>query len=207
MKNKIMIFLFLTIIFSMLAPSITAQMNGDIYAYGGDLDAIDSDKIRKWDNATGSFIDMATMPTAKSYAGGEIINGKLYIFGGQKEFSGTFQDDFIYIYSFADDSFEVLFLPKALYRSFTARVGDLIYIAGHYNPTGFDNTDLFFGVFNTLDNKFSEIDINLSDGASASIWALTSVGNKLYVVYGDPQTDFDFLSGRQIFTIQQAEIP
>lgn len=185
----------------------SAQMAGDIYAYGGDLNSVDSDKIWKWDVANERFVQIAIMPTAKSYAGGEIINDKLYVFGGQKEFQGTLHDDIIYIYSFSEDSFETLHLPEALYQSFTAQVGELIYVAGHYNPSFNDITDIFFGVFNTLDNSFTEINIDLSDVQGASIWALTAVGNDLYVIYGDPLNDIDELSLEQTFTIQKAEIP
>jgi len=185
----------------------SAQMDGEIYAYGGDLNGIDSDKIWMWDDGVGTFLQIAIMPTAKSYAGGEIVNSKLYVFGGQKEFQGTLHDDIIYVYSIKEDSFETLHLPEALYRSFTAQVGELIYVAGHINPTGNDNTDLFFGVFNTRDNSFTEIDINLSDADGASIWALTAVGNDLYIVYGDPVNDIEELSLEQTFTIQRAEIP
>ena len=185
----------------------SALMNNEIYVYGGDLNRFDSDKIRKWNAGTGSWESVATMPSPKSYAGGEIVNDKLYVFGGQQEFSGTLQEDIIYVYSFADDSFATYHLPTALYRSFTAAVGELIYVAGHINPTGNDNTDLYFGVFNTRDNSFAEISINLSDANVNSIWAMTGLRNNLYVIYGDPVNDVDELSQRQTFTIQMAEIP
>jgi len=186
----------------------TAQMDGEIYVYGGDLNGIESNLIRKWDFASQSFTTIATMPTAKSYAGGEIVNGKLYVFGGQKEFLNTLRDDIIYIYSIAENSFETLNLPEPLFRSFTAQVGSLIYVAGHIiDPTGFDSTDIFFGVFDTTDNSFTEIEFNLSDAGTGSIWALTAVGNDLYVVYGDPVIDVSEITGQQEFTIQKAEIP
>ncbi len=185
----------------------SAQMNGEIYVYGGDLNGVDSDKIRKWNAATNTWEYVASLPTPKSYAGGEIVKGKLYVFGGQQEFSGTLQEDIIYVYSFADDTFATYYLPTALYRTYTAKVGELIYLAGHINPTGFDNTDLFFGVFDTRDNTFTEININLSDAEANSIWAMTAIGNNLYVVYGDPVNDVEELSQRQLFSIQKAEIP
>ena len=185
----------------------SALMNDEIYVYGGDLNHVDSDKIRKWNAGTGSWESVATMPSPKSYAGGEIVGAKLYVFGGQQEFSGTLQEDIIYVYSFADDSFATFYLPTALYRSYTAKVGELIYVAGHINPTGNDNTDLFFGVFDTRDNSFTEITINLSDANVNSIWAMTAIGNDLYVVYGDPVNDIEELSQEQTFTIQRAEIP
>jgi Kelch motif protein len=184
----------------------SAQLDGEIYVYGGDLNGIDSDKIQRWNVASSAFEYLATMPGPKSYAGGEIVDGKLYVFGGQQQFQGTLQEDIIYVYNFAEDSFATLNLPQALYRSYTAQVGSLIYVAGHINPTGNDNTDIFFGVFNTQDNNFREIGIDLTDAGSASIWALTAVGNDLYVVYGDPN-NVDELSQEQTFTIQRAEIP
>lgn len=186
----------------------SAQSEGEIYIFGGDLNGIESNLISKWDAISSTFTTLAAMPTAKSYAGGEIVDGSLYIFGGQKEFRNTLHDDIIYIYSIADNSLETLHLPEPLFRSFTARVGSLIYVAGHiFDPTGFDNTDIFFGVFDTADNSFTEVEVSLSDDATASIWAMTAIGNDLYIVYGDPVNDLEPISGKQLFSIQKAEIP
>lgn len=185
----------------------SGQWNGVIYAYGGDRLGVDSDKIWRWDVAGSNFVLEAAMPTAKSYAGGEVVNDKLYIFGGQKEFSGTLHDDIIYAYDFITKTINTYHLPIAMYRTFTAKVGNLIYLAGHINPTGSDNTDIIFGVFDTSTNQFTEININLSDAEGASIWAMTAIGNDLYVVYGDPINDIDQLTLEQTFTIQKAAIP
>ncbi len=185
----------------------SALYNDDIYIWGGDRNRVDSDKIFRYNYGSGQFEYVATMPGPKAYAAGAIVNNKLYVFGGQQQFSGTLRENKIYVYDLGNDSFETYFLPDAPYHTYTAIVGQLIYVAGQINPTGEDTTDILFGVFDTRDNTFTEIPINLTDEAVNSIWALTAIGNTLYVVYGDPLNDVHEVTGLQTFTIQQARIP
>ena len=100
---------------------------------------------------TSSYDIIATMPNAKTWASGEIVNNKLYIFGGQAEWLNTRAQSSIFIYDFADESFTTLELPEIISRSFTAVHGDKILVAGLIgldiiNP---DYGGVFLGYFDT----------------------------------------------------------
>ncbi|MCG9970579.1 Kelch repeat-containing protein [Christiangramia crocea] len=159
----------------------SAIMEGDLYIFGGDLNEINSDKIYRWDDTNNVLEMVGRLPSPKSWANGDIVDGKLYVFGGQAQFSGTPSEDTIYIFDFDTNSTETLSLPVPLYRSYVARDENLIYVAGQLDN---ENYDIFFGVFNTIDNSFTQVPLSLTSEGNRTIHQMTILDNKVYVIYG-----------------------
>ncbi|MCG9970578.1 Kelch repeat-containing protein [Christiangramia crocea] len=158
----------------------SAVMDGSIYIFGGDLDETNSDKIYRWDETNNVLEMVGSLPSPKSWANGDIVDGKLYVFGGQAQFSGTPSEDSIYIYDFESDSTETLSLPVPLFRSYVARDKHLLYVAGQLD----DRIGIFFGVFNTIDNTFTEVPVSFPTEETRTIHQMTILDNKVYVIYG-----------------------
>ena len=165
----------------------SALYNGDIYIWGGDLNDVDSDKLKRWDRGSNTFVDVATLPARKAGAHGEVIGDKLYIFGGQEHWILEPPNDVVFVYDFVDDSFETLTLPVPVFRTFTEVYQDRIFIAGQIadNDPSTQDLDIFFAVFDPNNNTFEEIETSLSDRFFRTIHQMTIIGNDIYVLYGD----------------------
>ncbi|MFT5751599.1 MAG: hypothetical protein ACI86L_001101, partial [Dokdonia sp.] len=166
-----------------------ASLNNDIYITGGDLD-IPANTIRKFNRATNTLEDIATLPSPRVHADTEIVQNKLYVFGGRQEFVATQAGTTSFIYDFSTNQFDTFELPVALYNSYASRFENLIYVAGQtkdYDSTdAIINEDIFFGVYNILDDTFTEISHNLDDtDAFSSVHAMTVYSQEIYVIYGD----------------------
>lgn len=169
----------------------SAIYDDELIVWGGDLDQQTSSHIRRWNFDDKRFTTIGEFPTATTWAHGEIVDNKLYSFGGQEQFANTPSTDLIYVYDFQSDVVNTFFLPESMTRTFTARYQDKIYVAGHViDENGVTNTVL--GIFNTNNNEFrtlqytatykDEIDPDLLD--IIQILQMTVVGNKLYVLLG-----------------------
>ena len=166
-------------------------LNEDIYFIGGDIDT-PADKIRLYNESTNNPQVVATIPTPKSWAGSEIVNSKLYIFGGQTGFNPGAEDpeSISYIYNLDDNSFTNFNLPQALFASYPVRYQNLIYVAGNIGIDAdddgvFEDFDNFFGAYNTLDDTFTEIMTDLDNSGTNTIKGITVFNNKIYALYGD----------------------
>jgi hypothetical protein len=89
-----------------------------------------------------------------------------------------------------NNSFTSFNISQALNISFTTSIEHLIFFAGQIFVLNENNqtTDInaFLGVYNTLDNTFSEITHNLDDSDTSSrIHGITNINNELYVVFGN----------------------
>ncbi len=164
----------------------SVDYKGKIYIWGGDLLGLDSDIIYEWDNSTNELEWYGFLPTPKTWAHGEVVGDWLYIFGGQEEFSQTPPNDIIYIFDIPDTVVATMHLPRAVNRTWTARHDELIYVGGHVNDNEFDAADnnIFFGVFNTRELSFKEVDISLSDAGLNTIYQMTTIGKQMFVLYG-----------------------
>lgn len=159
----------------------SAVLDNSLYIFGGDLNETNSDKIYKYDDVNKSLTVIGTLPSQKSWANGEIVDSKLYVFGGQAQFSNTPSEDIIYVYDFDTASTKIFNLPRTVDRTYAARKDNLIYVAGQIDNTEYD---IFFGVFNTTDNTFSEIPTNLDMSGNKTIHQLTVLNKTLYIIYG-----------------------
>jgi len=168
----------------------------DSYIVGGNIaDNTLSNQIHKWDGSSLSLFTV--MPETRSSARAEIINDKLYVFGGQLDFNTFPAQDTIYVIDIlTGDLIETLTLPIGVDFTYTGVYENLIYVSGQIridtDGDGFANdANIFFGVFNTLDNTFTEIPTNLDDsGIFQTIREMAVFNGKVYVLYN--MTDGDF---------------
>lgn len=167
----------------------SASLNNEIYITGGDLD-IPANTIRKFNRTTNTLEVISTLPSPRVHADTEIVQNKLYVFGGRQEFISTQAETTSFIYDFSTDQIETFELPVALHNSYASRFENLIYVAGQtkeYDASdAVINEDIFLGVYDTFDGSFTEISHNLDDSdAFSSIHAMTVYNQKIYVIYGD----------------------
>ena len=180
----------------------SATVNDDIYIIGGDLDELESDKIIKYNQVTGTISEVGLLPGPKTHAGAEIVDDKLYVFSGRQQFS---DDDTIetisYIYDLntgATSSFDVT-LPMA--NTYASRYQNLIYVCGDVwtDIDGDGNPDDFkieIGVYDTTTNVYTQLDHDLDDSDAYSVVAAMTVFNgKMYVIYGDASQPKDESNG------------
>ncbi len=153
--------------------------------------------IRKYNYLNNELIEISTLPKSRVYAGAEIINNNLFIFGGRDEFSGSLTYDELdtecFILDLTTGNFTSFNMPQPATMSFAARVENLIYV-GYETRSDDDGDNIYtdddrsihFAIYNTLDDTFTEINHNLDDSdMQSSIHAITIFNGKLYVIYGD----------------------
>lgn len=164
----------------------TAIYNNDLYLWGGDLNQLFSDIIYRWNDKTESFEFAGALPKATTWAHGEVVGDRIYIFGGQEEFQNTPTSDQLLIFDLTDTLTASLDLPQQMFRTFTSVQGDFIYVAGQLeNDIDENDLDFTLGVFDTEKLKYSEIQTNLSDDGTFTISQIAAVGKRLYDLYGE----------------------
>lgn len=181
----------------------SAMYNGDIYVWGGDINAENSDKVYRWNEVDQLFDVVATLPGPKTWAEGEIIDGRLYIFGGRDEFESQVVRDEIYIVDLTTGVTAVQRLPGPVSRTFTVDNEGVIYVAGQTSDSDPSTQDfnIFFGIYNPSLGLFNEFTSSLSDDGFLSVTGMTRIENKIYVLYGHALDDEGLMS------IMEAEIP
>ncbi len=128
-----------------------ATYNNEIYSFGGSTaSGVFSDNVYKFNPVTETWTFVTNMPIAAETKG-EIVNGKLYIFGG---YSGSGGLNSIHIYDIAGNSWSTAAdLPINLSANATAVIGDVIWLVGDYsNQTflaSFDTTTLILSQRNS----------------------------------------------------------
>ncbi len=106
-----------------------ATWNGKIYAFGGSVGPNTfSNKLFEFDPVSAIWKALANMPFGAETKG-EIVNGKLYVFGG---FNGKPLNK-LAIYDIATNTWENwVKMPVAVSANATAIIGDKIYLTGDY---------------------------------------------------------------------------
>ncbi len=106
-----------------------AKWDGKIYTFGGSVSrATFSNKLMEFDPIEANWTPLADMPF-RAETKGEIVNGKLYVFGG---YNGTTLNKMA-IYDIATNTWETsLEMPLGVSAHATAIVGDKIYLTGDY---------------------------------------------------------------------------
>lgn len=169
----------------------TAVLGNKIYIVGGDLDNNLTDKILVFDTETQTLGEFATMPEPRSGARAEIVNDKLYIFGGQTGFFTPPAKDTIYIFDLNTSELTVQQLPTAIDFSFTGKTQNLIYVAGRIETVSPENMLLdrepYLGVYDTNTGIFTELETNLSSPGLETIHSMAVFNDKIYVVFGQGQ--------------------
>ena len=162
----------------------SAVYEEDLYVWGGDLNELTSNQIRRWNFEENTFETIGEFPTPVSWAHGEIVKGRLYTFGGQEQFANTPTTDKIYSYNLQTDEIETYFLPELMSRTFTARFKNKIYVAGHVADE-FGEIRSMLGIFNTDTKKFTSFEYASTYEPEVShISQMAVVGNRLYILTG-----------------------
>ncbi|MDC7998802.1 hypothetical protein [Gilvibacter sediminis] len=173
-----------------------AVQDDNAFIVGTDFTATANSNVTRYNYLTDALEVLGTLPAARFHAGTELINNKLYVFGGRDDFSGEIAFTESFIYDVDTGGTSTFDLPEPAFNTYAARVENLIYVAYETRveagePGTFDDDrNINFGVYDTLDGSFTVLADNLEDSDERStIHAITIFNGKLYVVYGNPITD------------------
>lgn len=174
-------------------------VDDNVFLFGGDLlfpvgspgiAGPNADKIYRHDQLTGQLVEVGVLPEPRYWAHGEIVDGKLYVFGGRQAFvpSPDPGEDDIFVHDMATGDNQTLKLPSPMHRTFAARYGHLIYVAGYLQFPNADpalaTIETTFGVFDTHTGTFTVIPNTLGLSGRKTVFGLTIVGDKLYALIG-----------------------
>lgn len=172
----------------------TAVADNTIYLIGGDLDNVFGDKIFTYNLETETMTEFATMPEPRTGARAEIVNGKLYIFGGTEEFLSPPAKNTIYIYNLETRELTVETMPVPVLLTYTGKIENLIYVGGRNESRGTDENgeatfdrEPFLGVYNTNTGIFTQLETNLESPDLEIIASMAVFDGKLFVVYGQSE--------------------
>lgn len=176
----------------------TAVVDNTLFLIGGDLNAGLGDKIFTYDIETETMSEWTTMPEPRTGARAEIVNGKLYIFGGTEEFLSPPAKNTIYIYDLETRELTVETMPVPVLLTYTGKIENLIYVGGRNQIETVDengvpqfNQEPFLGVYDTNTGIFTQLESNLTSPENEIIASMAVFDGKLFVVYGqgEPQEE------------------
>ncbi len=172
-------------------------VDDNVFLFGGDLlfpagspgtAGPDADKIYQHDQTTGQLNVVGALPEPRYWAHGEIVDGKLYVFGGRQAFITDEGEDDIFVHDMASGENQTLKLPSPMHRTFASRYGHLIYVAGQRHIPNADpalgTIETTFGVFDTHTGTYKVIPSTLGFAGKTTIYGMTIVGDSLYILYG-----------------------
>jgi|GEM_PF-1431780 len=181
----------------------SAVIDDEIFIVGGSLGDTQNtgNEIYKWDDLNSSLTIETIMPEARSGARAEIVQNKLYVFGGTEEAFGQNAKNSIYIYDFESRVMSTETMPSALHFTYTGKYENLIIVSGQIksftddadgdgNPDGFltqNGNDPYIGVYNTLNNEFTELTTNLTSPENETIHSMAVINGKIYILYGQQE--------------------
>jgi len=166
----------------------TATLNDTAYLFSGLVNGSET-AITTWSIGNADFQDIATLPVSLNDMDGEIINQTLYMFGGWDTPSSTDTgSNIVYTYQIDTEVQNQITIPVSLRETYTSTVENIIYVGG-LQPIDTDNDgqpdDLnpYLGAFNTIDNSFQEIALNVGDILdNKRLVQLQVVGNTVFLV-------------------------
>ncbi len=156
--------------------------------------------VLKYNPSTAETLtQIASLPNPKAHAASELVDGKVYTFGGTYSF-GTVEtaETLCYIYDIDSNTFDSFNIPQALAFSFTTSIENIIYVAGQIlvldpETNSIVDRNAYLGAYDTETNEFTEIAHNLDDSDTFSrISGIAAANGKLYVVYqnsNDPDNE------------------
>ncbi len=181
----------------------SAVLNDEIYIVGGSLDGTQTmgDEIFKWDDINANLSTSATMPETRSGARAEIVQNKIYVFGGTEEFVGQQAKNTIYIYDFETTTLTIEELPVGLHFTYTGKQENLIFVAGQIKSFTDDadgdgiidefitqsDIEPYVGVYDTNTNTFTELQTDLNSPEFETIHSMAIINGKMYVLYGQSE--------------------
>lgn len=171
-------------------------VDNNVYIFGGDINALGANKIYKHDQVTGQLAEVGTLPEPRYWAHGEMVDGKLYVFGGRQSFVTEQAEDDIFAWDAATGATSTYKLPESYHRTYAARKDHRIFVAGQQNvpPDTVDGQPFYpmktaFGYFDTHDNTFYSLSSSLAGTSAGSVYGLTIVEDHIYVLYGNPKQE------------------
>lgn len=178
-----------------------AVQDDNAFVVGTDFSVEANSNVTRFNYLTDELEVLGALPVARFHAGTELVNNKLYVFGGRVSFSGDTAESESYIYDIDSGASSSFNLPEAAFNTYAARVENLIYVAYETrseagDPGTFDDDrSINFGVYNTLDDSFVTLSDNLDDADErSSVHAITIFNGRIYVVYGNPVDSPDTIS-------------
>lgn len=163
-------------------------VDNNVFLFGGDLVGTNGNKIYKHDQVTGQLNEVGEMPEQRYWSHGEIVDGKLYVFGGRQAFITDVAEDDIFIHDMKTGENQTLKLPTPMHRTYAARYGHQIYVAGYRdipNPDpALSQIETTFGVFDTHRGTFTVIPSTFEFTGRNTVFGITIVGSRLYMLYG-----------------------
>ena len=92
-------------------------------------------------------------------------------------------------------------MPSSVHFTYTGKHENLIIVGGQIktftddadadgNPDGFltqVDIDPYLGVYNTLNNEFTELSTNLTSSENETIHSMTVINGKIYILYGQQE--------------------
>lgn len=169
-----------------LSRSGITEIDGEIYLIGGEYEYVEQGKVYKWDPVQKEISDFANLPIPKVGARGTIVDGYLYVFGGNSPFQDVeYSNDIYKINLNSPEEIESFNLPEEVQYTYVDRIENLIYVAGsrRVNENGAFIKEYFIGVYNTIDDSFQEISTNLTQSyQNNSIEGMCIFNGKIYVV-------------------------
>lgn len=145
----------------------SAAQDNTIYVFGGVAAPSTVSEISSFTLGASSLDFEAALPSFKNNADGELLDNKLYIFGGYEDSSSYYEGSSeMFIYDLTTRNVETRTLPTRIIDAYTSIVGNLIYVGGRkpFDSSGdgtFNSYTPFLGIYNTLDDSFSEVNLNL----------------------------------------------
>lgn len=171
--------------------------------------------IYKWDLQNQTSTLFATLPETRYGARGTIVNNKMYVFGGGQDFYDENPSNTIYIIDMDNPTdIETLYMDKPLSFSFVQKYENLIYVAGFKANVEMEDDvitvvgkETTIGVFNTLDNSFTELSHNLTKpSAHHSIHQMALFNDEMYIIYGGEYGDEILDSSYEEWIIYKADL-
>ncbi|MFC4633190.1 hypothetical protein ACFO3O_04690 [Dokdonia ponticola] len=166
----------------------TASLDDTAYLFGGLVNGSET-AISTWNMGNATFQDIATLPVSLNDMDGEIVDQVLYMFGGwDTPSSSDAGSNSVYTYNIDTGAQEQITIPVNLRETYTSMVENIIYVGGLQpidtnNDGQFDDLNPYLGAFNTIDNSFQEITLNV--GAvldNKRLVHLQVVGNIAYFI-------------------------
>lgn len=168
-----------------------------------------SDNLWVYDTESRLILSLYKLPIPKVWADAEIVDSKLYIFGGVESFPSdtiALGSKDILVFNLQTLEWDTLSMPKAINDTFAGRYKNFIFVGGN-TPVDNDGDGIsdgdesFLGVFNTESDVLSEVNYEF-DGtppANGIFRQLTVLNNKLYLIV-------ETLGSGNILKIYEAEL-
>lgn len=144
-------------------------------------------EFMSFDTSTNSYQTVNTLPHYRYNADSEIVNGKLYVFGGSDDLIQPTNE--IKIYDMSLGTWALENLPYPVYESFSDVHNNTIIIAGNKQS---DFSQAFIGIYDPITNSFNELTTSL-DLNNITIRSITVLNNDLYIAYTDWTANFPAL--------------